>query len=128
MRNGRFGTRGIGNEVGIMVLGLNGSGSGGLSAVVETSFSSLFGSFLTVKSSPVSCESSDSSLTGLLLSTKELVGVILVKEVSGVEWGGDTGGLTGACSLGFGGAGPLWTSVILVRLDKMLLFSDLIKG
>ena len=94
MRNGRFGTRGIGNEVGIMVLGLNGSGSGGLSAVVETSFSSLFGSFLTVKSSPVSCESSDSSLTGLLLSTKELVGVILVKEVSGVEWGGDTGGVT----------------------------------
>ena len=95
-----MGTRGIGNEVGSIFLPLNGStgsGSGmreGVFAVVDTSFSSLFGSFLTVKSSPVSFESSDSSLTGLLLSTKELFGAILVKEVSGVECGGDTGGLT----------------------------------
>ena len=69
--------------------------------MVETSFSSLFGSFLTVKSSPVSLESSDSSLTGLLLSTKELLGAMRVKDVSGVERGGDTGGVTGA------GAGSL---------------------
>ena len=96
------------------------------SAVVETSFSSLFGSFLTVKSSPVSFESSDSSLTGLLLSTS---GAMRVKEVSGVLWGGDTGGVTGAGSLGYrGGGGPWWNSVILVRLDRMLLFSDLING
>ena len=80
-----MGTRGIGNEVGINCLGLNSSGSWCESAVVDTSFSSLFGSFLTVKSSPVSFESSDSSLTGLLLSTKELFDTIRVKELSGVE-------------------------------------------
>ena len=67
--------------------------SGCESAVVETSFSSLFGSFFTVKSNPVSFESSESSVAALLLRpTKEFCGVILVKDES-LLCGGDTGGV-----------------------------------
>jgi len=61
--------------------------------VVETSFSSLFGSFLTVRSNPVSFESSESSVAGLLFRPeKEFCGVILVKDGS-LLCGGDTGGV-----------------------------------
>ena len=67
--------------------------SGWESSVVETSFSSLFGSLFTVKSNPVSFESSESSGAALLLRpTKEFCGGIRVNDES-LLCGGDTGGV-----------------------------------
>jgi len=64
--------------------------------VVDTSFSSLFGSFFTVRSSPVSLESSESSVAALLFRpTKEFCGVIRVKDDS-LLCGGETGGVRSA--------------------------------
>ena len=90
VRKGRFGTI-YGKEGFISCLFLYTSSCE--SAVVETSFSSLFGSFLTVKSNPVSFESSESSVAGLLLRpTKEFCGVMRVNDESAL-CGGDTGGV-----------------------------------